>query len=76
MEDDSIGTWENIHTTLIRGWGNMAKAPTVDGRGSAKMLTKMLYPSLDLVGTLTFCWGLRDAFIRPKKPCHKTMGTS
>ena len=57
-------------------WGNMAKVLTADGRGSVKMLTKMVYPSLDLAGTLTFWWGLQDAFIRPKKPCLKTVGTS
>ena len=54
----------------------MAKVLTADGRGSVKMLTKMVYPSLDLAGTLTFWWGLRDTFIRPKKPCLKTVGTS
>ena len=57
-------------------WGNMAKVLTADGRGSVKMLTKMVYPSLDLAGTLTFWWGLQDTFIHPKKPCLKTVGTS
>ena len=73
MENDDSVMLDGSHEAH-KGLSHMLGTLPTKGGGSAKMLAKSANPSLEFAGSLKVWWGLRDIFIRAKKPCLKTMG--